>query len=109
MKKYLYIVSLLFVMLLCKGIGFTQTVVTFPPTGSPWSVPAGVTTMTVYVTGAGGGSGGAVTNNSDNASGGGGGGACAIQTITLSGGQVYTITVGAGGTAGNTLGTAGGT
>ena len=84
-----------------------QVVTTFSTSGT-WTVPAGVTSVTVYVYGAGGGSGGAKAALNDNASGGGGGGACAISTLSVSGGQVYNYTVGAGGTAGAATGTNGG-
>jgi MBG domain (YGX type)/Cadherin-like beta sandwich domain len=82
--------------------------VVFSSSGS-WTVPSGVTSATITCYGAGGGSGGAVANSSDNASGGGGGGATATSTLSVSGGQVYTVTVGAGGTAGANTGTNGGT
>ena len=65
--------------------------------------------MTISVWGAGGGSGGAVANSLDNASGGGGGGAFSSKTFTgLTPGSVYTIVIGAGGTAGSLTGTDGG-
>ncbi|NVO01300.1 MAG: hypothetical protein HXX09_01225 [Bacteroidetes bacterium] len=85
-----------------------QTVITISTTGS-WTVPIGVTSITVSVYGAGGGSGGAKGATNDNASGGGGGGACAISNLTVSAGQVYTVTIGNGGTAGANTGTNGGT
>ena len=90
---------------------FGQTVTTISTSGT-WTVPAGVTSVTVSAYGAGGGSGYAKASSSDNASGGGGGGACAISTLTVSAGQVYTVTIGAGGSAGLSLvanGGAGGT
>ena len=88
-----------------------QTTQTFSYTGSSqtFTVPTGVTSITIYGWGAGGGSGGAVAANNDNASGGGGGGATAKSIFTVSSGQMYTINVGAGGTAGANTGTAGGT
>ncbi len=86
---------------------FGQTVTTITTSGT-WTVPVGVTSVTVYTYGAGGGSGGAKGATNDNASGGGGGGACAISTLTVSAGQVYTVTIGNGGTAGAATGTAGG-
>lgn len=99
--------SLLIIFGLWTTNSFGQTTVTFPSSGS-FTVPSGATSMTVYVYGAGGGSGGCVANSADQAGGGGGGGACAIRTVTVSAGQVYTITVGGGGTAGG-VGTPGGT
>src|SRR3954468_12288300 len=81
------------------SVAFAQTVVTNP--ASPWVVPAGVTTVTVECWGAGGGGGGAQTNANGSAAGGGGGGAYSMQVITVSGGQSYTVTVGAGGNGGS--------
>ena len=101
--------------------GFAQIVVTNP--SSPWTVPAGVTSITVYVWGGGGGGGGTVADGSTaNANGGsGGGGAISTAVLTVSPTQTYTITSslgtgvgylnsgGTAGAAGNNNGTAGGT
>lgn len=72
-----------------------------------WTVPPCVTSITVKVWGAGGGGGGAIAilrNSSDPeacaGAGGGGGGGYTSQTFTVTPGQTYTITVGAGGTGG---------
>jgi len=95
------IVVLLFINIHAKA----QTTINLP--AGQWSVPAGVTSITVYTYGAGGGSGGAAapTNYTTlNASAGGGGGACAIKTLTVSPGDIYTVTVGSGGTAGSCTG-----
>ncbi|HMR87893.1 MAG TPA: hypothetical protein PKD51_07050, partial [Saprospiraceae bacterium] len=59
-----------------------------------FTVPAGVTQITVDVWGAGG-RGGSRTSGS-NAYGGGGGGAYSQQTIQVTGGQTYTVFVGQG-------------
>ncbi len=90
---------------------YGQMVVTNPT--SPWTVPGGVTSITVYCWGAGGGGGGAKGSATNNGSGGGGGGGGAISTevLTVAPGQTYNITYGTGGTggAGNNSGVTGGT
>ncbi|MBS1946123.1 MAG: T9SS type A sorting domain-containing protein [Bacteroidetes bacterium] len=73
-----------------------------------YTVPAGVTSITIYCWGAGGGSGGCVAGGKDQAGGGGGGGACTKNIFTVTPGQSLTIVVGAGGTAGSSAGTNGG-
>ena len=70
------------------------------------TVPAGVTQMLSRVWGAGGG--GAGCNNNNFGSGGSGGG-FSESLIAVSPAQVLSITVGQGGTAGNTVGSNGGT
>ncbi len=62
-----------------------------------FTVPAGVTTITVDTWG-GGGRGGSRTSGS-NAYGGGGGGAFSRHTLSVTPGQTYTVTVGAGATS----------
>jgi len=86
--------------------GFGQGQVINPT--SPWTVPAGVTSIKVEVWGGGGG-GGAVRSSTfgTNGGGGGGGGAYNASTFSVTPGHTFTITVGAGGTKGN--GGAGGT
>jgi hypothetical protein len=111
MKKFLHILSLLFTLLFVSKEIVAQTCVTNP--GATWTVPAGVTTATVYCWGGGGG-GGSGPNSGANCGngGGGGGGACAISVLTVAAGQVYAITTGSagvGGAAGSNAGTAGGT
>ena len=96
---------LLLSLLIVTGLGLTivsaQTVNVNPT--SPFTLPAGVTSITISVWGAGGGTGGCVGASADNASGGGGGGAFSSKTFTgLTPGSVYTIVRGAGGTAGST-------
>ena len=83
-----------------------QTSQTFTATGS-FTVPAGVTSITVECWGAGGGGGGASTTNPC-AGGGGGGGSYARSIISVTPGNSYTVTVGTAGTAG-AAGATGGT
>lgn len=66
-------------------------------TSGDFTVPGGVESITVQAWGAGGGGGGSGTGSF----GGGGGGAYASQTLAVSPGQVYTITVGTGGSGGD--------
>lgn len=76
-----------------------------------WTVPPGVTSITVNSWGGGGGGGGGNDGCSAQGTGsGGGGGGFAQSTIAVTPGQVYTLSVGAGGTAGayDANGTAGG-
>jgi hypothetical protein len=103
-KKYQsYFFALLFALLLLvnKSFGQSQTFST-PGTFSGvngFTAPAGVTSITVEVWGAGGaGGGGSLT-----ASGGGGGGAYKkVTNVTVVPGTHYTITVGAGGIGNST-------
>jgi uncharacterized repeat protein (TIGR01451 family) len=69
-----------------------------------FTVPAGVTILTVECWGGGGGT----RNDGDNARGGGGGGAYASSALTVTPGQNYTVTVGAGGAPATTTGQSGG-
>lgn len=85
---------------------FAQTTTVFTSSGT-WTCPAGVTSINVEAYGGGGGGG-----RANRGGGGGGGGYSATTSIAVTPGAAYTITVGAGGTAGNntvTLGGAGGT
>lgn len=68
--------------------------------GGTFTVPVGVTGITVECWGAGGGGGSRSTNGSG---GGGGGGAYASSVIAVTAGTPYTVTVGTGGPA-NTAG-----
>jgi autotransporter-associated beta strand protein len=70
------------------------TITSFTAGSGPWTVPDGVTNVSVLVVGGGGGGG----NN-----GGGGGGAGGViysNAFTVASGSSYTVTVGAGGAAG---------
>ena len=68
--------------------------------GGTFTVPAGVTSITVECWGAGGGGS---TRSTTGAGGGGGGGAYASSVIAVTAGTAYTVTVGSGGAA-NTAG-----
>jgi hypothetical protein len=73
-----------------------------------WTRPAGTTRVKVEVRGGGGGGGG-VSNASGNlAAGGGGQGGFTTELIDVTGTASETVTVGAGGTAGDTAGNNGG-
>jgi hypothetical protein len=78
-----------------------------------WTVPAGITEITVEIWGAGGGGGGSNINTTAGGSGGGGGGAYVRLAITgLVPGNIHGLNVGAGGAggpAGNNNGSPGGT
>jgi hypothetical protein len=77
----------------------SQTVTQTFTANGPFTVPAGVTSITVECWGGGGGGGNASTNNTGNA-GGGGGGAYARSVLTVTPGTGYAVVVGLGGTAG---------
>ncbi|MFH0865532.1 MAG: hypothetical protein V1904_05030 [Bacteroidota bacterium] len=77
------------------SITAAQTVVV-PACGVNWTVPAGVTRITVEVWGGGGGGG----STGVNASGGGGAGGYGKQTFTVVPGSNHMVTCGAGGAVG---------
>jgi gliding motility-associated-like protein len=77
---------------------FGQTVVVTNPS-SPWTIPAGVTSIMVEVWGGGGGGGGCNSTLGSSYGSGGGGGAYNISTFSVNGGQNYIITIGMGGRA----------
>lgn len=83
----------IFLLLLSAGV-FGQTNQTFTSSGS-WTVPCGVTSVTIGLWGGGGAGGGSTSNNSGGS--GGGGGAYVINTFAVSSGDVITYTIGAGG------------
>lgn len=88
----------LLLVLMADAIG---QVVTYTANGS-YTVPAGVTQITVECWG-GGGRGG-TRQSSNGAAAGGGGGAYARSVLTVTPGQVFTVTVGAGSNNGGTPG-----
>lgn len=90
-KKYIS----LFISLFLLTIGYAQTSQTFNSSGN-FNVPAGVTSITVELWGAG--AGGA---SGSNAAGGGGGGAYTRAILSVTPGSTIPVTVGTGGTTGN--------
>jgi hypothetical protein len=76
----------------------TQRTQTFTSNGS-FTVPCGVTSISVQVWGGGGGGAGD-GQNGNGAAGGGGGGGFSSGTITVTPGQIIAFTVGAGGVGG---------
>jgi hypothetical protein len=87
--------------LFCLGLGisiYSQEVsIDFTSSGT-WTVPAGVTQITVEAWGAGGGGGGSNSNNSGGSGGGGGG--YSMKTFTVTQNQSISFTVGTGGSGG---------
>jgi hypothetical protein len=103
-KKILFSAFIIFLGLSVGNAQTTQTLTT--ASSSPWTVPTGVTTITVQCWGAGGG-GGCGRSATGAAGGGGGGGAYTItNSIAVVAGNTINFTVGAGGTGGSTAGVA---
>ena len=98
----------LYVILTALAINTTaQTVVTFPST-TTWTCPVGVTSIKVECWGAGGAGGGTNTVASTYSGGGGGGAYTLNNTVAVTPGTVYTITVGTGAVGTFISGAAGG-
>ncbi|MEN9337977.1 MAG: hypothetical protein RIQ41_291 [Candidatus Parcubacteria bacterium] len=79
--------------------------------GSSWTVPAGITSVKLWVVGAGGGGGGAYSFWGEYATqGGGGSGGVVYKEFTVNPGEVISYTLGGGGTSGSSgaFGSAGG-
>lgn len=93
----------IFLLLLSLGAS-GQTAQTFTTSGS-WTVPCGVTSVTIGLWGGGGAGGGSSINNSGGS--GGGGGAYVVNTFAVSSGQVISYTIGAGGIGTNGNGASG--
>jgi hypothetical protein len=92
---------LVLMFLFIRTFSFAQTTQTVLTTGGSYTVPGGVTSITIECWGGGGGGGGSRGNANNNAAGGGGGGgAYAIGTMTVTPGQNILYTLGAAGTAG---------
>ncbi|HEY6505848.1 MAG TPA: SprB repeat-containing protein, partial [Chitinophagaceae bacterium] len=99
-KKSGLVLFLIFVATLFAVQSFGQVSQTFSTPGTfanGFIVPAGVTSITVQCWGGGGGGGTDAGNN--NGGPGGGGGAYASSVLTVTPGQVISVTVGAGGAA----------
>ncbi len=109
---YLFFFILLFLIFPYYNIAQITTVTLTTASASPFSVPAGVTTLTVECWGGGGG-GGFGRSNTGASGGGGGGGAYTINTaVAVVGGSTVPFTVdpgGNGGTSGGGAATSGGT
>jgi uncharacterized repeat protein (TIGR01451 family) len=108
-SRSVHMLAALFFVLSCIGLTVkAQTTITYSTAGTyQWCPPPGVTSITVEAWGGGGA--GAQVNSGTNAGGaGGGGGAVARRnSLTVTPGVSYTITVGAAGVTGSP-GTAGG-
>jgi hypothetical protein len=85
---------------------FAQTQVTYTSNGT-FTVPTGVTQITVECWGAGGGGAGSGTNNATHR--GGGGGAYAASVLSVIPGSTFTVIVGTGGVGGVAANGTGGT
>lgn len=98
MKKYPYTTILSMVVLLFLSTPILAQIQTYTSTGAnTFTVPHGVTSITVEAWG-GGGRGGALTGTDATAAGGGGGG-YARSVLAVTAGQSYSLTVGAGSTS----------
>ena len=117
MKNYSYCISIkltpskwtkIIFLLVCLLFNFLVTTslkaqTTVPFTSSTtWLCPAGVTSIQVEAWGAGGGGGGGGTVNKDGGGGGGGGAYIKNNTVSVTPGVTYTITIGNGGAGGLT-------
>lgn len=90
-------VTLMVIMLLTGIVGYGQNQTVYNSPGSfVYTVPTGVTSITVECWGAGGGGS---TRTSSGRGGGGGGGAYARSLITVVPGTTYNVVVGTGGAA----------
>ena len=86
-----------------NGILSAQTTTTYTSGTGTFTVPAGVKTITVEVWG-GGGKGGNVSGGGTQQAGGGGGGAYSRSVISVTNGQQFSYSVGAGSTTNGTPG-----
>ncbi len=96
MKNFTHLIKqlLLFTLLITAAVTDAQTISQTYNATSTFTVPAGVTSVTVEAWG-GGGRGGSRTSGSDGY-GGGGGGAYARRLVPVISGATYTVTVGTG-------------
>ncbi|WP_264520913.1 beta strand repeat-containing protein [Flavobacterium sp. N1994] len=105
MKKIYVILVLVLFLPVCF---YSQTTVTLTSPGtSSFTVPAGVTSLTVECWGAGG-SGGGTAGNATASGGGGGGGGYSKNTVAVVSGSSINYTIGAGGTGTTANGANGG-
>ena len=81
-----------------------DTVLTFTANGT-FTPPAGIASVQYLVVGGGGGGGGITNTNAGGAGGGGAGGLLTASGFAVTPGNVYNITVGAGGTGATCAGT----
>jgi hypothetical protein len=102
-----FYISFLFIFLGFYFHANAQTVVVMNASGT-FTVPAGVTSLTVQSWGTGGSGGGVTASLSSRGGGGGGGGAYNAAILSVSPGQTYTVTIGALGATGTGNGGAGG-
>jgi len=96
-RKLQYIAVLLLLILAPVANLLAQVTETFNTSGS-FTVPAGVTSITVGCWGGGGGGG---TRSTSGVAGGGGGGAYSSSVIAVTAGDVFNYVVGNGGTSGS--------
>jgi len=88
------------------GTARAETEIFGTPGATTWTVPVGVTSVTVEAWGGGGAGGGATGSIAQG--GGGAGGQYAKRTLTVTPGASYAVVVGAGGVAGSANGGSGG-
>lgn len=102
MKKNTLVTNIFFnlVLLLSSLVGFAQSQTYSTPGTATFTVPAGVTSVTVEAWGGGGRGGSANIAGSNQAGGGGGGGAYSRKIITVTPLTGYSVVVGGGGTSG---------
>jgi len=80
----------------------SNTVVTLSSGSCIWTVPQGVTSLSLLIVGGGGGGGSADITAPDGAGGGGGGGFAMTQSLSVFKGNALSITVGGGGSGATT-------
>ncbi len=106
-KTTLLMGRLAFITLVClfsPTVTFAQTSQTITPTDTQsFTVPAGVTSITIKAWG-GGGRGGSRSAGANSGYGGGGGGAYASSVLTVTPGTTYNLSVGSGSTSNSTPG-----
>lgn len=98
-KKTWAVVICTFVSCVFLGTAQAQTVTEFNAAGTTveWTVPTGVTQITIEAWGAGGAGGFAGDYDRERPTGGGGGGAYAKSTVNVIPGSILNVTVGRGG------------